>query len=234
MVLPVRTIPFDWRRRKYMPNQKSLILRNVLQKGFVIILNSHGGEPFKFWELHPGNGRIQRVRNPDVDGLVVELISPTFCSTYISVPEDVRSRTNCTMPILTLMLEYLNRPFAFEIQLKDSKNMKRKYRMSTCRTNSKLSTVICHLPIYLTRGWNKIIIDLPSLTRLSYNSRFVEFLGMKVYSSCRIRKIYFSDRKYEENELPEELILREHIPLHRGPKDYPFNLYPANLYRDGI
>ncbi|GFT97464.1 cilia-and flagella-associated protein 20 [Nephila pilipes] len=232
MVFPVRTLAIDWRRRKYMPSKKSAILCNILQKGLVTILNSHGSDPLKFWELHPGMGRIQRIRNPDVDGLVLELTSPAFCSTYISVPEGVRKSMDCSMPILTLIVEFLNEPFAFEINLRDSKNMKRKFRMSSCQTNSKLSELLCHLPLHMTRGWNKVMIDLPGLTRLSYYSGFVELLGITVYSTCRIRRIYLSDRKYDDSELPDDFALKEPFPLYRGRKDYPFNMYPANAYRD--
>ncbi|GBL89537.1 Cilia- and flagella-associated protein 20 [Araneus ventricosus] len=232
MVLPVRTLHIDWRRRRYIPHKKSAILHNILQSGLVTIFSSHGYDPLKYWSTHAGKGSIQRVRTPDIAGMALELMSSSFCTTYISAPEDARMKICCDMPILTLVLEYLNLPFTFELQLKDTRKMKRRYRISTCQLTSKLGTLTCNMPLALCRGWNKIEINLQELARWSYNSNYVEFLGIQIYANCRLRRVYFSDRKYSESELPDEYLMKDPIELNMKDDSSPFTLYPANLYKD--
>ncbi|GIY99881.1 cilia- and flagella-associated protein 20 [Caerostris extrusa] len=232
MVLPIRTMPVDWRRRKYFPRQKSAILRNVIQTGVVTILSSHGYEPLKFWTIHPGNGSILRMRTPDVKGLVLEILAPIFCTTYIAAPEDIRMKMDCTMPLLVLVVEYLEAPFTIEFSVKDSRNMKRKFRLSTCLMSSKLSSLMCHMPLELRKGWNKVEIDLEGLTMLSYNTNYVEFLMIYIYANCRLRKVYFADQEYDESELPVDFNIKKPKIPHKPEENAAFTLYPANLHKE--
>ncbi|GIY05755.1 cilia- and flagella-associated protein 20 [Caerostris darwini] len=225
-------MPVDWRRRKYFPRQKSAILRNVIQTGVVTILSSHGYEPLKFWAIHPGNGTILRMRTPDVNGLVLEILSPIFCTTYIAAPEDIRMKMDCTMPILVLIVEYLEQPFTIEFSVKDSRNMKRKFRLSTCQISSKLSSLMCHMPLELQKGWNQTEIDLQALTMLSYNTNYVEFLMIYIYANCRLKKVYFADKKYDESELPVGFSIKNPETLHRPEQNSAFTIFPANLYKE--
>ncbi|KAF8767365.1 cilia- and flagella-associated protein 20-like [Argiope bruennichi] len=232
MVLPVRILPIDWRRRRYIPQKKSKILQNTLQSGVATIFSSHGYDPLKYWSTHVEKGSIQRIRIPDMQGLVLELLSSSYCSTYISAPEDARMKICCNMPIMTMFVEYLNLPFTFEFQLRDSKKMKRRYRFSTCRMTSKLGTLTCHVPLHVRRGWNRIQVDLQDLTRWTYNSNYVEFLEIQIYANCRLRRIFFSDKLYNEDELPEDYLLKYPMELHMENDSIPFTLFPASLFKD--
>lgn len=44
-------------------------------------------------------------------------------------------------------------------------------------------------------------------TRRAYGTNYIETLRVQIHANCRIRRIYFSDRLYSEEELPPEFKL---------------------------
>ncbi len=63
---------------------------------------------------------------------------------------------------------------------------------------------VCILTI---SGWNQIQFNLSDFTRRAYGSNYIETLRVTIHANCRIRRIYFSDRLYSEEELPPEFKL---------------------------
>lgn len=63
------------------------------------------------------------------------------------------------------------------------------------------------VPIFLIPGWNQIQFNLSDFTRRAYGSNYIETLRVTIHANCRIRRIYFSDRLYSEEELPPEFKL---------------------------
>ncbi len=59
----------------------------------------------------------------------------------------------------------------------------------------------------LDEGWNQIQFNLSDFTRRAYGSNYIETLRVTIHANCRIRRIYFSDRLYSEEELPPEFKL---------------------------
>ena len=59
----------------------------------------------------------------------------------------------------------------------------------------------------LDDGWNQIQFNLSDFTRRAYGTNYVETLRVQIHANCRIRRIYFSDRLYTEDELPAEFRL---------------------------
>eukprot|EP00958_Prasinococcus_capsulatus_P015007 scaffold1590_cov417-Prasinococcus_capsulatus_cf.AAC.12 len=57
------------------------------------------------------------------------------------------------------------------------------------------------------QGWNQIQFNLSDFTRRAYGTNYVETLRVQIHANCRIRRIYFSDRLYSEEELPPEFKL---------------------------
>lgn len=193
---------------KYIPCKKTPVLMHNVEWGLVTILWSNGIEPLKFWSRNVGPGRIKRVMSGSTQGLVIEITSQAFCKTFIELPDDPRQKIGTSMPVLNLVVEFLNRPFCFEFQVRDDRNMKRRYRMSTCQKHAKRSPLFCHMPMKLDLGWNIIHVDLLKLTALNYGRCYAEFLGLQIYANCRIRRVFFSDRVYEVFEMPEEFRLK--------------------------
>jgi hypothetical protein len=59
----------------------------------------------------------------------------------------------------------------------------------------------------LDDGWNQIQFNLSDFTQRAYSTNYVETLRVQVHANCRIRRLYFSDRLYSEEELPVEFKL---------------------------
>ena len=59
----------------------------------------------------------------------------------------------------------------------------------------------------LDEAWNQIQFNLADFTRRAYGTNYVETLRITVHANCRLRRIYFSDRLYSEEELPPEFKL---------------------------
>ena len=66
----------------------------------------------------------------------------------------------------------------------------------------------------LDEGWNQIQFNLADFCRRAYGTTYVETLRVQVHCSCRVRRIYFSDRLYGEEELPAEFKL--FVPVRGG------------------
>ena len=63
------------------------------------------------------------------------------------------------------------------------------------------------MPMRLDEGWNQIQFNLSDFTRRAYGTNYIETLRVQIHANCRIRRIYFSDRLYSEEELPQEFKL---------------------------
>jgi len=54
------------------------------------------------------------------------------------------------------------------------------------------------MPLKLDEGWNQIQFNLTDFCQRAYGTGYVETLHIQVHCSCRVRRIFFSDRLYEE------------------------------------
>ena len=63
------------------------------------------------------------------------------------------------------------------------------------------------MPMRLDEGWNQIQFNLSDFTRRAYGTNYIETLRVQIHANCRMRRIYFSDRLYSEDELPPEFKL---------------------------
>lgn len=56
----------------------------------------------------------------------------------------------------------------------------------------------------MSAGWNQIHFNLADFTRRAYGTNYMETVRLQIHANVRIRRIYFTDRLYQENELPNE------------------------------
>jgi hypothetical protein len=70
----------------------------------------------------------------------------------------------------------------------------------------------------LDEGWNQIQFNLSDFTRRAYGTNYVETLRVQIHANVRIRRIYFSDKLYTEDELPAEFKLFVPLPQ-QGQKE---------------
>ncbi len=68
------------------------------------------------------------------------------------------------------------------------------------------------MPMRLDEGWNQIQFNLSDFTRRAYGTNYVETLRVQIHANVRIRRIYFSDKLYTEDELPAEFKLFVPLP----------------------
>ena len=63
------------------------------------------------------------------------------------------------------------------------------------------------MPMTMDEGWNQITINLIDFTKKAYGTNYQECLRVQIHANCRIRRIYFSDKLYQEKDLPKEFRL---------------------------
>jgi hypothetical protein len=98
----------------------------------------------------------------------------------------------------------LKKYFSFEVQVLDDKGIRRRFRASNYQRSTRVKPFICTMPMRLDEGWNQIQFNLSDFTRRAYGTNYIETLRVQIHANCRIRRIYFSDRLYTEQELPAE------------------------------
>merc|ERR1711994_604628 len=106
-----------------------------------------------------------------------------------------------------MIIKNLKKYFTFEVQVLDDKNVRRRFRASNYQSTTRVKPFICTMPMRLDDGWNQIHFNLTYFTRLAYGTNYVETLRVQIHANCRIRRVYFSDRLYSEEELPAEFKL---------------------------
>lgn len=79
--------------------------------------------------------------------------------------------------------------------------------VSHTQSTTRVKPFICTMPMRLDEGWNQIQFNLSDFTRRAYGTNYIETLRVQIHANCRIRRIYFSDRLYSEEELPSEFKL---------------------------
>lgn len=97
--------------------------------------------------------------------------------------------------------------YIFLLQILDDKNIRRRFRASNYQSTTRVKPFICTMPMRLDEGWNQIQFNLADFTRRAYGTGYVETLRVQLHANCRVRRVYFSDRLYSEDELPAEFKL---------------------------
>ena len=119
-----------------------------------------------------------------------------------------------TSPAPPQIIKNLKKYFTFEVTVLDDKNVHRRFRASNYQSTTRVKPFICTMPMRLDEGWNQIQFNLSDFTRRAYGTNYVETLRVQIHANCRVRRIYFSDRLYTEDELPTEFKL--YIPVKKS------------------
>ncbi|XP_069678835.1 cilia- and flagella-associated protein 20-like [Periplaneta americana] len=194
------------------------MFRNTHQSGFLSILYSIGSRPLAIWGQKVRNGHVKRVSDNEVKSLVLEIGGTNVATTYIFCPVDEKGSLGIRLPFLVMIIKNMKKYFTFEITILDDKDMRRRFRVSNYQSTTRVRPFQCSMPIGLNSGWNQIQFNLADFTRRAYGSNFLEAVRIQIHANCRIRRIYFSDRLYSEDELPAEFKL--YMPLSKN-EDQP-------------
>ncbi|KAK4414279.1 Cilia- and flagella-associated protein 20 [Sesamum alatum] len=190
------------------------MFKNTFQSGFLSILYSLGSKPLQIWDKEVVNGQVKRLQDDDIQSNVLEIVGSNVQSTYITCPADPTATLGIKLPFLVMIVKNMKKYFTFEIQVLDDKNVRRRFRASNFQAVTRVKPYICTMPLKLDEGWNQVQLNLTDLTRRAYGTNYVETLRVQVHASCRLRRIYFSDRLYSEEELPPEFKL--YLPMQKA------------------
>lgn len=72
---------------------------------------------------------------------------------------------------------------------------------------TRVKPYITTMPMRLDAGWNQVVVNLNDYVKRGYGTNYSETCRVTVHANCRIRRIYFTDRLYSEDELPAEFKL---------------------------
>ena len=78
----------------------------------------------------------------------------------------------------------------------------------------------------LDEGWNQIQFNLSDFTRRAYGTNYIETLRISIHANCRIRRVYFSERLYNEEDLPDDFKL--FAPKRMGSQNHLVNTHQKN------
>lgn len=168
----------------------------------------------QIWDKEVVNGQIKRIQDEDIQSNVLEIVGSNVQTTYITCPADLSATLGIKLPFLVLIVKDLKKYFTFEIQILDDKNVRRRFRASNFQAVTRVKPFICTMPLRLDEGWNQIQLNLADYTRRAYGTNYVETLRVQVHAKCRLRRIYFADRLYSEEELPPEFKL--YLPMQKA------------------
>merc|ERR1719160_594449 len=140
-------------------------------------------------------------------------------TSYITCPADPKKTLGIKLPFLVMIIKNLKKYFTFEVQVLDDKEVRRRFRASNYQSTTRVKPFICTMPMRLDEGWNQIQFNLSDFTRRAYGTNYIETLRVQIHANCRLRRIYFSDRLYSEEELPPEFKL--FLPVQKGQTGEP-------------
>lgn len=191
------------------------MFKNTYQNGLLSIFYSCGANPLAIWDMEVRNGHIKRLTDSEVNSIVLEIVSTNVATTYITCPKN-NQVLGIKLPFLIMIVKNLKRYFSFEITILDDKNMRRRFRISNFQSTTKIKPFCTTMPLGLAGGWNQIQFNLADFTRRAYGTQFIETLRVQIHANARLRRIYFSEKLYTEEELPQDYKL--YLPLERKPK----------------
>lgn len=192
------------------------MFRSTFQCGLLSILYSIGSQPLQLFEAKVKNGVIKRVTDDDIKSLIIEITSSNVSTTYVTCPK-INKSLGIKLNHLVIIVKNLDRFFSFEVEILDDTKTKRRFRASNYQSQTRVKDFICTMPLRLESGWNHINLNLSDLTRRAYGTNYVETSRVTLNANCRLRRIYFADRQYSDDELPAEFKL--YLPVQGNVDD---------------
>lgn len=194
-------------------------------------------KPLQLWEKQEETPcrSVSRVLDDEIQSSVIELTADASISkTWIRCPMGVGSADvlesapidkedthnegeavdrhaslHIRLQHLVLLVKHLEpHEMSIEVQVRDSREQIRRFRASTFQTATVVHPLITLLPLTLDAGcWNQLQFDLAKLTNDAYGTRYVYTVSVQLHASCRVRRVYFAERMFPEEQLPVEFRL---------------------------
>lgn len=180
---------------------------NSYQSGFISIFYSVGSNPLALWDKQVKNGHIRRIVDDEVKSLVLDISGTNVATTYITCPIKPRASLGIRLPFFVMIIKNMKKYFTFEIQILDDKDMHRRFRVSNFQSSTKVKPFCTTMPIGLSSGWNQVQFNLADFTKRAYGSTYCETMRVQIHANVRVRRLYFTDTLYTDEELPNEFKL---------------------------
>uniref|UniRef100_A0A914P5M7 CFA20 domain-containing protein n=1 Tax=Panagrolaimus davidi TaxID=227884 RepID=A0A914P5M7_9BILA len=183
------------------------MFHNTFQSGLLSVLYSIGSNPLQIWDKTVKNGHIKRLTDEEIQSLVIEVSGANVSTSYISCPLDAKKTLGIKLPFFVMVVKNMKKFFTFEIQVLDDKGIKRRFRASNFQSCTRIKPFICTMPLKMDDGWNQIQFNLADFVRRAYGTGYVETLRIQIHANCRLRRVYFAEKLYTEEQLPHEFKL---------------------------
>lgn len=138
---------------------------------------------------------------------IQDIDDSNYQRTWIMCPAGTQQILNIRLSVLVIILKNLEKHVHFQLQFVDKNNVRQLVNFSTAeikKANALVKSMPPRVHLYLEPRWNKLEIDLNQLAH-SLRLEYKALCRLKIYSNCRIRKIYMVDKHYEDDELPLSL-----------------------------
>lgn len=181
------------------------MFRNAYQKGrFLTVFYAIGQSPLKYWKCQTREGHCKRIMDEDLNSTVLELLGTNVSTCKITTPIEPYKSLGIKLPFLTIIVKNMQKYSTFEIEVRDHENQLRRFQASNFQPHTRTNMFITQMPLRLDPGWNKIEINLADFTHRAYSTRYVETVRIRMNANIRLRRIYFSDQLYVEEDKPRE------------------------------
>ncbi|XP_022163412.1 cilia- and flagella-associated protein 20-like [Myzus persicae] len=194
------------------------MLQSKFQVSLFTAFFSVGSGPMDNWSIQCKGGEVKQVQDDEIKSSVLQIQSKNVNACFITSPVDPKDSMGVQLPFLTLIVKNLGQLFTFEITILDSENIRRRLRMSSYHKTKKLSTFMVTMPVSMNIGWNLLHMNLAEFIITSFKTTYVETVCVKVHANCRLRRIYFSDQLYKEDELPKAYRVFRNTAVMEKPK----------------
>lgn len=148
---------------------------------------------------------IRIINDAEVASPVVTLESNEFDKAWTSFPDNRNKFIGTPYPFIVMQIKNMNKYMGFEINVSDQNDKQKIFQCTNKQSLARLIDNKCSLPLTLDNGeWNIIIIDLQSLTKRVFNTKYKHCNRIKIFANTRVRRIYFAKDLYQEDDLPEQ------------------------------
>lgn len=109
----------------------------------------------------------------------------------------------CDLPLLVLHVKGLGRHCGVELEVEDAGGALRRVSASNRQASVRVEAgAAVDMPLDLAPGWNHVRINVPDVLRRAFGVAYGRTRSVAVLASCRVARIWFENRAFEDSELP--------------------------------
>lgn len=117
----------------------------------------------------------------------------------------VQFNCECRLPFLVFQIKDVGRFCAVEVVAEGKDGTEYTLELSSRATVARVGRQKAALPLMLGKGWNYCCLDVEDILHTAFGAKLAFTTRVAVKSSCRISKVFFQDKRYEDRELPDFL-----------------------------